>query len=328
MKVCVYFKPNKKKDNFEGARLRENIKGALKENSIEVTTNIKDDYDLIHFISNNDLSKIKEAKRRNIPVVVSALSCESDDGAKFLEGKSGLYSLSPKGKNALNSVDVVIVGDNASKELLSQLNVKTNIEVISPGVDLSRFELDEENKNIFYQYFQVDKRKKIACVIGTYEDKTTPLTLAEIAINCPNYVFFYFGDSNTLRIIHQNNKMPSNVRLCQITNNEIYCSMMDNASIYLSLDNKNHSPVTILDAIASKTQIVALEPTYLNKEILENAHAYVGKETKEVASILCSLEKKELKDTTSEAYKYAQKCSLKNIGQQLSLIYQNILNRR
>ena len=328
MKVCVYFQPKESKDNFEGARLRENIKGSLKSNNIAYASNVVDEYDVIHFLSIDDLLKINDATESNIPTFISALNCESDDSANFLTEKNGNYVLSPKAKRVLNKVDSVIVSDETSKHLLIELGVKKRIDVISPGVDPSRFEFDDDNKDIFYQYYQIEKSKKIVAIIGTYDDKNTPKKLMHIANMCPNYDFFYFGNARALKLFHENTKMPANVRLCQITNNEIYCSMMANASIYLALDNSKHSPITLLDAMASKTQIVALSPTLLNEELLKLGHAYIGKDEDEVASYINKLYNGELKDNSEVAYQYACENSLKNVGKKLLKIYQRELDRR
>ena len=46
MKVLVYFQPSPKHDNFEGARMRKTIKGALEVINVKHTSNIYDDYDV------------------------------------------------------------------------------------------------------------------------------------------------------------------------------------------------------------------------------------------------------------------------------------------
>ena len=46
MKVLVYFQPNRKYDNYEGARMRKTIKGALEVVGATHTSNIYDDYDI------------------------------------------------------------------------------------------------------------------------------------------------------------------------------------------------------------------------------------------------------------------------------------------
>ena len=85
MRVLIYFKPKAKFDNFEGTRLRKSLKGALEINNMEYTSEYVDRYDIAHFITPADESKINACIENNIPVVMSALYCESDLEASYLE---------------------------------------------------------------------------------------------------------------------------------------------------------------------------------------------------------------------------------------------------
>ena len=61
MKICVFFQPKDKYDNFEGMRLRKSIKGALELVDVPYSRNIIDNYDIIHFVSPDDELKINDA---------------------------------------------------------------------------------------------------------------------------------------------------------------------------------------------------------------------------------------------------------------------------
>ena len=88
MKILVSFQPTKKASDFEGVRLRKTIKGALEMVGIEYTTSIVDKYDVMHLISPDDENKENDAKENGIPVIVSALYCEDDPLASYLEHKN------------------------------------------------------------------------------------------------------------------------------------------------------------------------------------------------------------------------------------------------
>ena len=45
MKALIYFQPGNKYDNYEGARMRKTIKGALEVVDMQYTSNIYDEYD-------------------------------------------------------------------------------------------------------------------------------------------------------------------------------------------------------------------------------------------------------------------------------------------
>lgn len=329
MKICVYFNQNSKSESFEGVRLVKNIKGALSLNNIAYAKHIIDSYDLIHFISLDDELKINDAKEAGIPVVFSALSCESDDQAKILTEKKDGYSLSNKALRVLNKVDVVLVSDEASKKVLIDNGVKTDIKVVSAGVNLSRFEfvgpLEDE---IFYKYYRLEKDQKYIVSIGTYDDREKRKLLYEIAERCPKYKFFYFGIESLVKLTRLGHKIPSNLKLYPLTNSEIYCSMMKKASCYLAFDNDKHAPITLLDVAASKTPIVALSPTGLNEELLNNLHAFKGNNADEVSDIINKVLSNEIQPPIDEAYEYAKKNSLIKLGEQLIHVYEEVLDRR
>ena len=88
MKVLVYFQPSPKHDNFEGARMRKTIKGALEVIDLKYTSNLYDEYDVAHFMSPDDESKLAIALEKKVPIVVSALFGEDDPATRFINHKN------------------------------------------------------------------------------------------------------------------------------------------------------------------------------------------------------------------------------------------------
>ena len=183
MKPCIYFSPKASKDNFEGARLRKNLKGALEIKNIEYAKSIFDSYDLIHFISLDDETKIDDALENNKKVVFSALNCENDPTARTLTYKiGGVAELSVKAVRVLNKVDHIFVPSEKARDYLVENDVVSPISVLTPGVNLSRFVLTgDASDNVFYDYNQIERGTKFIVSIGTYEKKEQLLRIIEIA---------------------------------------------------------------------------------------------------------------------------------------------------
>ncbi len=326
MKVCVYFEPSENRDNFEGARLRKNIKGALEIEGIPYSTNVIDKYDLIHFISIKDEEKINDAIEQGIPTVISTFVCENDVTARITSIKNDIVGLSAKAIRVLNRVDRVFVPNTTGKEFLLNHGITSKIDVVTPGVKLSRFNITNQiEDDIFYKYYQLEKNAKYIVSIGTYDDKERLKTLKEIALKMPNYKFFFFGVGRDAKKIYKTKNIPSNLKLSIFMNDEVYCSMMKNAYIYLSLDNSKHSPLTLLDAAASKTQIVALEPLSYNEQILNETHAYTCESIEKVISTLNGLLNGTLTRHIDEAYEFAKENSIEKLGESLRKEYTEIL---
>ncbi|MCF0117534.1 MAG: glycosyltransferase [Bacilli bacterium] len=325
MKVCVYFNPNKQSEIYEGVRLIKNIKGALNLHGIPYAKNLNDSYDIAHFISLDDELAINEIKKRNIPVVFSALSCENDETAKILfEGE-----LTLKAKRVLNKVDCILVADEASRKLLIEQGITTWIEVVSPGVNVSRFEFSESYKeNIFYDYVRLNKEQKFVIFVSSKDDKKQRTTVINIAKKCPKINFFYIGAK---KIRHHNifrKSLPKNLKFYPLLSNELYCSMMKKTSAFVSVDNSNHSPITIIDASAGKTPIVAMKPLGLNKELLDNVGALIAENEIEVANYINSIVEGNVATNEEKGFEYAKENSLFKLGEQLIEIYKSLLDGR
>ena len=327
MKICVFFQPKDKYDNFEGMRLRKTIKGALELVDVPYSRNIIDNYEIIHFVSPDDEVKINDAYEAGIPIVFSALMSETDIATRLSElSKSGLTVLSARALRILNKVNLVLVCDEASKKFLVDNGVKTKIDIVPLGVNLARFEIPSQlSSDIFYNYYQLPKDSKFIVSVGSYEDKDKFKSLCEIARFCPNYYFYYFGRSKSKKSPPKIKNTPKNLKFHLLTNDEIYCSMMKNASIYLAFDNRRHSPITLLDAAASRTQIVALNPVYRNDELLNKLHAYRGDSTPEVGSIITNIMNGNLEKHVEEAYEFAHENSLRKLGIALKKEYASLL---
>ena len=327
MKICIHFNPKGKNDNFEGMRLRENLLGALEAKNIPYTKSVIDTYDVIHFLSLDDELRINDATEARIPTVFSALYCEADKCARTLNDNN--EKLLPKGLKLLNKVDTVLVSDKYSKNILKANGVTSNIEIITPGVDTSRFKFTSKlEEDIFYNYYQLEKNQKFIVVVGTYEGKNTRKKLIEIANRVPNHLIYYFGKANINRVSRLDYHSPDNLKFSSLTNDEIYCSMMAKATIYLSIDNDYHSPLTLLDAAASKTQIIALEPLKGNKELLTSLKAYVAKDVDEVSNLINLYMEGKLTSHVNEAYRFAKNNSLNKLGDKLMHVYTKLIDGR
>lgn len=325
MKVCVCFNPKEKNDNYEGTRLRKNIKGALELADVPYAKSIIDTYDLIHFISLDDERRINDAYEEGVPTLFSALYCESDNSASTLNKTN---TLTLRATKLLNKIDVVLVSDKKSKEFLLNNGVTSNIEIVTPGVNISRFEFPNSlEEDIFYNYYQLEKDQKFVAIFGTYDDSDIKNQLIEIAKAVP-YPIFYFGNAKVSYVSRLMHKIPANLRFSTLLNNELYCSMMKKASAYVVLDNSKHSPISLLEAMASKTQIFALKPLGLNEEMLDDKYAYTTDNIVDLSNLINQYLKGEIPSKINECYKYAKKNSLKYLSKELINIYQKLIDGR
>ena len=332
MKILVYFQPNPKLDNFEGTRMRKTIKGALEMIEIQYTSNILDDYDVAHFISPNDESKMNIVLERKIPVIISALFGEDDPTTRFLDykNKNGNRTSSVKAKalKMMNKADLVLVPTASAKEFLIANGVNKPIEVCIPGVNLSRFDFSrDDEKQLFYRYFREDENKKLVLALGEYSNNMEGVhAFINAAEKKPDVNFYYVG-CETFEVNYGRAKKiiknsPKNVHFVNIVPDDIYRSMLLNADVFMLPGYHLTGVISIEEAMASKCQLIARKSAVFPEFLKNEKTAYLAEFSETITSLCVDYLDGKLKDTTDEAYQEIAKHNLEAFGRQLLIIYQ------
>ena len=329
MRPCIYFAPKAQLDNFQGTRLRKNLKGSLELVNLEYAKNLFDEHDLAHFLTVNDESKIDDEIDAGVKVVFSALYAEEDPSCRIFSPNKDEKELSNKALRLLNKVDLVLVPTEEDKKLLKNNDVVSRIEVLSPGVNLSRFrKTGSEEDEVFFEYSQIEKHSKCIASVGALNDKETIEKLFEIARLLPDYKFFYFGPGkHPWSSLFKRHKIPGNVKLSGLTNDEVYCSLLKQIKHFLVLGETNASSLlTLLEVMASKTDIITLNNVKNNKEILiKEKRAHVCANNEEIVATIKGIDNGKIPSLAEEGYKYAKKNSLANLGPKLVNLYQSLM---
>ena len=341
MKILVSFEPNKKVSDFEGARLRKTIKGSLEMVGVDYTSNFLDSYDVAHLISPIDDSIIKEIKEKNIPIIASALYCENDPLASYLEYKvtkkgEKIIHLTNRSLKFLNKVDLVLVPSERARAFLINEGVITDIAVVLPGINLSRFNLArDDEKEIFYRYFREDPKKQLVVGLGNYDSKMTGInTMINAARKVPGALFYYIGREtklNALKSLKLKAIMklaPKNIKFVNIVPDDIYRSALMNASVFVIPEYRTLGIVSVMDAMAAKCQIIARKQDVISDLLIDNKNAYIGEFSETLTSLTKDYLLNKIKPTINEAYKEVSKCNLKAFGEQLKFYYQEQINNK
>ena len=335
MKVLVYFQPNSKHDNFEGARMRKTIKGALEIINQKYTSNLYDDYDVAHFMSPDDENKLNVAAELKVPVVVSALFGEDDPRTRFLsyKNKDGkvTVAIKPKALRMLNKADLVIAPTESAKEFLINNGVISQIETCIPGINLSRFNFSrEDERELFYRYFTEDKNKKIVLAIGDYTNNMDGVhAFINTAKKRPDVAFYYIGCETFVanygkcrRIIKS---APKNVHFKNILPDDIYRSLLLNADVFMLPGYNLAGIISLQEAMAANCQLIVRNPTIFPEFLKNEKTAYVAEFSETLTSICLDYLDEKIKPTTAEAYKQVLSYDLQNYGNQLLRIYQTLV---
>ena len=338
MKVLVYFQPSSKHDNFEGARMRKTIKGALEVIGGSYTSNLYDDYDVAHFMSPDDENKLNIVLERKVPVVVSALFGEDDPATRFLinKNKDGRITVALKNKalKMLNKATLVLVPSESAKELLIANGVNRPIEIVVPGVNLARFNFSrEDEKELFYRYFREDKNKKIVLAVGEYDNNLEGIhAFINVATKRDDTVFYYVGSETTnlnvgrAKTIIKN--APKNVHFKNILPDDIYRSLLLNADVFMLPGYNLAGIISVEEAMAAKCQLIVRKSSIFPELLKNEKTAYIAQFSETLTSLCLDYLNGEIQPTTQEAYEQVSEHSLQKFGDQLVNIYNSLIKNK
>lgn len=335
MKVLVYFQPNAKHDNFEGARMRKTIKGALEVIEQSHTSNIFDDYDVAHFMSPDDENKLNIVLERNVPIVVSALFGEDDPSTRFLihKNKNGtvVTTLKAKALRMLNKATLVLVPSESAKEFLISNGVTSRIEILMPGINLARFNFSrDDEKELFYRYFREDKNKKLVLAVGEYTNNMDGIhALINAAKKRDDAIFYYVG-CETFAANYGNCKKiiktaPKNLHFKTILPDDIFRSMFLNADVFMLPGYNLAGIISIEEAMAAKCQLIVRKSATFPDFLKNEKTAYVAEYSETLTSLCLDYLDAKISSTTEEAYRKISAYNLESFGHQLYNIYSLIM---
>ena len=338
MKVLVYFRPNRKYDNFEGARMRKTIKGALETIDVQYTSNLYDQCDVAHFMSPDDESKLSLLAERGVPTVVSALFGEDDPATRFIANKSKDGKISRHLRNRslrmLNKASLVIVPTESAKEFLISEGVTTQIEIVVPGINLARFNFSrDDEKELFYRYFREDKNKKIVLAVGEYDNNLEGIhAFINVATKRDDTVFYYVG-SETTNLNNGRAKTiikdaPKNVHFKNILPDDIYRSLLLNADVFMLPGYNLAGIISVEEAMAAKCQLIVRKSSIFPELLKNEKTAYIAQFSETLTSLCLDYLNGEIQPTTQEAYNQVSEHSLQKFGDQLVSIYNSLIENK
>ena len=335
MKVLIDYDPSPRADRFLGTRLRKNIKGALELVGTSWVESMFAGPDIVHLLSPDDEARAHDARDEGAALVVSALYAEDDPTARFtvLSG-DGTRSLKSKSERLLSEADAVLVPSEAARAALVSLGIEEGkIDVVTPGVNLARFDpRSDVEKIIFRRYFRLSEAQPYCLSVGTIDDEDKIEALSKIALLVPSVRFYYLGAAGKMpakaSYLHRKEKkLPHNLFLTPLIEDDVYRSGMIGARAYISFSSLSSDEIVVLEAFASKTPVLALGRPYWSNGLLDSKSYRCFQSIERLAKgiEMLSLEKKPT--GIIEGYRLARSRSLKELGRELMGIYGRVLPR-
>jgi len=327
MKVLYYLENLKM---LEKSGLGKAVKHQMKACEIEnipYTTDIHDDFDIVHINWYGPKSKAfaKKCRKKGIPVIYHAHSTEEDFKNSFI----GSNLFSPIFKriivSAYNLGDYIITPTEYSKKLLmSYGTIKPPIVAISNGVDLSKFKPDKTSRSKFIERYNYNPNDKIIVGIGLYLKRKGILDFVELAKRMPDYKFIWFGYLD-LKLVPKeireavNTKLP-NLYFAGYVDNSLICEALQSCDLYLFPTLEETEGIPIIEALSAGAPTLVRDIPVFGY-LKDNVDVYKAKNIDEFESKIKSIISGELPNITDNGMKAVHDMDIKEVAKKLKNIY-------
>ncbi len=260
---------------------------SLRENGVEVTTNPKEDYDIVHIntVFPSDYLMAKRAKRCGKKVVYHAHSTKEDFKNSFM-GSNLIAPLFQKWiMKCYQTGDLILTPTNYSKSLLRGYGIQKPIEVISNGVDTMLFQKNVLDRERFRNKYGFRNTDKIVMSVGLYFARKGILDFVELARQMPQYQFIWFGYTPDSQIpkkireaIHTN--LPNLIFTGYLPKEELQMAY-SSCDLFFFPSYEETEGIVVLEALASQIPVLLRDIPVYSDWLEENKDVYKGRNNEE-----------------------------------------------
>ena len=332
MKVLLYTEGEKL---FSKSGLGKAIKHqmrALDYENVEYTTNVKEDYDIVHinWYGLKSVHLAKKAHKLGKKVVYHAHSTEEDFKNGFIFSKQ-IAPLFKKWIIKCYSLgDVIITPTPYSKRLLEGYGIKKKIYALSNGIELDKFKRNEELRKSFRERYQVKENEKVIIGVGLYIERKGIVDFVELAKRLPEYRFIWFGYSPlsaaTKEVRDAVNTKLDNLLFAGYVEQKYIVEAMNGCDLYLFPTFEETEGIPIIEACACKTPALIRDIPVFEDWLEDGVNVYKAKNIDEFEEKIKKILNKELPDLGEAAYKVALDRDICKVGKELHNIYKKLIS--
>ncbi len=331
MKICLYLELEKElKVSGIGSAIK-NQRAALEYNNVEYTSNLEDDFDIIHLniVGLKSLYLAKKLRRKGKKVVMHAHTTADD----FKNSYRFSNIIAPYLKRYLtyyyNQADLILCPSEYTKGVLQGYGVRTPIKPISNGIKVEKFKYSEEKREKFRKENNVEGVAML-CVGHLFARKGVK-TFMDSARKYSKERFIWVGrrfkKMEEPEITNLIKNKPSNVSIINYIDDIVsaYCG----ADIFYFPSTCENQGIVLLEAAACRRPILCRDLPAYKGWLEDGVNCLKAKDSSELMEKLSRLmADKELRDElASNAYEMSREHSLQNIGAKLKKIYKELLEK-
>jgi glycosyltransferase involved in cell wall biosynthesis len=330
VKVCVYLEGGRRRQAWSGGiqRAYENQLRALRAAGIDVTTDPRDDFDLLHVHSIGPRSVyLVEKYLGRRPVVIHGHTTAEDFANSFVMSDSIAPYLGRFLRYYYGKADVLIAPSAYARDVLRSYEVDRPIEVVSNGVDVRRFGPTARRKRLLARS-RFALRGVVIFAVGLVFMRKGVDMFCEVARLAPALSFVWFGrmykavKAETLRIVEA---APPNVRFTGFV--EDVTDAYAGGDVFFFPSLVENEGIAILEAAAAGRPLVLRETECFAGRYVHEENCLKAATPEEFAAQLARLaDDDDLRSRLGDAARtYAARHSLEVVGTRLREIYARLM---
>ena len=331
MKVLLYTEGLKTIGKSGLGKAIKHQEKALKENNIDYTTNIKEDYDILHinFYGPKSYFFAKKAKRNGKKIIYHAHSTEEDFRNSFIFSNL----VAPLFKwwivTCYRLGDYILTPTPYSKRLLESYHkFSVPITDISNGIDTEFFKHDEKLGKDFRKQYGFKDTDKVIMGVGLYIERKGILDFVELAKRLPEYKFIWFGYSPLLfsprKIKKAVHTKLDNLIFAGYVEPSIIRKAYSGCDLYLFPTLEETEGIPIMEACAAKIPALIRDIPVFDEWLEDGKNVYKAKNINDFEDKIRKILEGKFPNLTEEGYKVALSRDIKKIGKKLVSIYKKV----
>lgn len=335
MKVLLYSGSQNLIEKSGVGRAIYHQKEALAQNQVEYTTDVNDDWDVVHIntVFPGSYFLARRAHRQGKKVVYHGHSTEKDFRNSFI----GSNLAAPLFKKWLTLCyrqgDVIVAPTPYAKKQIDGYHTGRPVVSISNGIDLSFYQRDEKAGQAFREKYGFAREDKVVLSVGLPIDRKGILDFIELAKELPQYQFIWFGDLNlpmippyireALKTDLPNLHFPGYI--CKEELRDAYSG----SDIFLFLTKEETEGIVLLEALAMECPVLVRDIPIYKDWLTDGREVYKARTVEGFARRLqAMLEgplKEELPRVRKAGYEAARERSIAAVGWQLAREYRRLM---
>lgn len=330
IKILLCLNGEKDSNKFVVDRNGLLLSRSLQSQQIEYTYDYKQNYDIVHVLSLNQLktyySLVKEEKRK--PVVLTLFNDINDFKITEFE-EDGIFKLNTnKLYKAIEGISYLIVSWPCQELIMRHFDYLGKIKTIYLGSkDYTKTSYLDIEKNAFRKFYQLPEDRKIIFTYGEYDYSKGIDILEAVSRMLPEYEFFFFGGKSGILSNSQHYERVNDIKNLHYEDHihrELYHSLLMNASC-LFLPYKFHSDTAmVLEAMKQGVPVVANKSPFMYDLLIKDKTALIGEKIEDFFKYIKDVSKK---NYAKQAREFVLPYTVESYGKSLKQLYLKILNR-